>query len=183
MLSVEDLLRQTIATLEETGELKNTYIFFTSDNGFHMGNHRLAPGEQEDALRGGHRGALDGARPWGTRGAVRQELVINNDFAPTIATSPVPPPRRSSTVALSPRCLAPRRRPPGDKAFLEEGWLPATIAVPTHKGVHTQDHMFVEYDTGEHELYDLRPIPTSYRANPERATSRSTPSCKLSLTP
>jgi N-acetylglucosamine-6-sulfatase len=44
MLSVEDLLRQTIATLQETGELSNTYIFLTSDNGFHMGNHRLYPG-------------------------------------------------------------------------------------------------------------------------------------------
>ena len=44
MLSVEDLLRQTIATLQETGELNNTYIFFTSDNGYHMGNHRLGLG-------------------------------------------------------------------------------------------------------------------------------------------
>ena len=41
MLSVEDLLEQTISTLQETGELDNTYIFFTSDNGFHLGQHRL----------------------------------------------------------------------------------------------------------------------------------------------
>jgi membrane-anchored protein YejM (alkaline phosphatase superfamily) len=41
MLSGEGLLDQIIATLRETGELDNTYILFTSDNGFHMGNHRL----------------------------------------------------------------------------------------------------------------------------------------------
>ena len=46
MLSVEDLLEQTIATLQETGELDNTYIFFTSDNGFHLGEHRLPRGKR-----------------------------------------------------------------------------------------------------------------------------------------
>lgn len=46
-------------------------------------------------------------------------------------------------------------------AFLEEGWFErakgsdASAPTPTNKGVHTQDHMFVEYDTGEYELYDL----------------------------
>jgi arylsulfatase A-like enzyme len=43
MLAVEDLLRKIVATLQETGELSNTYIFFTSDNGFDFGNHRLYP--------------------------------------------------------------------------------------------------------------------------------------------
>ena len=41
MLSVEDLLRQTVSTLHDTGELSNTYIVFTSDNGYHFANHRL----------------------------------------------------------------------------------------------------------------------------------------------
>jgi hypothetical protein len=37
MLSIKDLLEQTKATPQETGELEDTYIFFTSDNGFHLG--------------------------------------------------------------------------------------------------------------------------------------------------
>jgi hypothetical protein len=37
MLSVEDLLEQTKATPQETSELEDTYIFFTSDDGFHLG--------------------------------------------------------------------------------------------------------------------------------------------------
>jgi hypothetical protein len=38
------------------------------------------------------------------------------------------------------------------------------LYVPTHKGVHTQDHMFTEYDTGERELYDLNADPYQERS-------------------
>jgi hypothetical protein len=54
-------------------------------------------------------------------------------------------------------------------AFLEEGWLDTTTGatkVPTHKGVHTRDHMFVEYDTGERELYDLILDPYQLQSKP-----------------
>ena len=46
MLSVEDLLDDVVATLRRTGELDNTYIFFTSDNGFHLGQHRMTQGKR-----------------------------------------------------------------------------------------------------------------------------------------
>src|SRR5215208_2115349 len=75
MLSVEDLIEQTIATLQETGELDNTYIFFTSDNGFHLAQHRLTRGKrtsyEEDIgvplmVRG----------PGVSAGTARQQLVL-----------------------------------------------------------------------------------------------------------
>jgi arylsulfatase A-like enzyme len=41
MLAVVETVDAIIATLQQTGDLANTYIFFTSDNGFHQGQHRL----------------------------------------------------------------------------------------------------------------------------------------------
>ena len=35
-----------IATLRATGQLDNTYIVFTSDNGFHLGQFRMPAGKQ-----------------------------------------------------------------------------------------------------------------------------------------
>ena len=70
--------------LRRAGQLRNTYIVFTSDNGFHNGQHRLPAGKQtafdEDVrvpllVRG------PGVKPGLASGA----LVGNVDFAPTFA--------------------------------------------------------------------------------------------------
>jgi hypothetical protein len=45
MKSVEDMMVNLKETLKKTGELDNTYIVFTSDHGFHMGQHRLPIGK------------------------------------------------------------------------------------------------------------------------------------------
>lgn len=37
LLSVDDLVEKIVKRLEVRGELDNTYIFFTSDNGYHTG--------------------------------------------------------------------------------------------------------------------------------------------------
>jgi arylsulfatase A-like enzyme len=171
MLSVEDLIRQTIATLQETGELDNTYIFFTSDNGYHLGNHRLglgkrAPYEEDIGIPLMVRG------PGVPAGEVRQELVLNNDFAPTIAELA----GASTPDFVDGRSFAPLltgSTPYSSRsAFLEEGWWltePLTPPLaPTYKGVHTQKYMLVEYvDTGEHELYDLVADPFQLQSIPQ----------------
>jgi N-acetylglucosamine-6-sulfatase len=158
MLSVEDLLRQIIATLRDTDELDNTYIFFTSDNGFHMGNHRVYPGGKWLPYEEDIGVPLMVRGPGVPANTTRKQLVINNDFAPTIADLadaqiPAFVDGRSFAPLLSSSAPSSWRA-----AFLEEGWLDTNTGatrVPTHKGVHTQDHMLVEYDTGERELYDL----------------------------
>ena len=43
--SIDELIRDAIATLQETNQLENTYIFFASDNGYHQGQHRLWGGK------------------------------------------------------------------------------------------------------------------------------------------
>ena len=176
MLSVDDLLEQTIATLQETGELQNTYIFFTSDNGFHLGEHRLPRGKRTSYEE-------DIGIPLMVRGpgipaaTTRQQLVTNNDFAPTIANlAGVPTPGFVDGSSFVPLLAG---SPPSSwrTAFLEEGTL-ETISTdtptPTHKGVHTREYMFVEYaETAEQELYDLecRPLPAAEQTpSGQRAT-------------
>ena len=45
MLAVDDMIGDLVKSLHDSGELDNTYIFFTSDNGFHLGQHRLGAGK------------------------------------------------------------------------------------------------------------------------------------------
>ncbi|RMJ20911.1 Arylsulfatase, partial [Aspergillus sp. HF37] len=41
--SVDDLVEVLVDRLEESGDIDNTYIIFSSDNGYHLGQHRLPP--------------------------------------------------------------------------------------------------------------------------------------------
>ncbi len=73
LLAVDDLVRGLVHELRATGELDRTYIVFTSDNGFMLGQHRVKgkskayeesvrvpPGDPRPGLAGG-----TGARPAG----------------------------------------------------------------------------------------------------------------------
>ncbi|KAI0436199.1 alkaline-phosphatase-like protein [Xylaria telfairii] len=43
--AVDEIVDGLVVRLEEYGILHNTYIVYSSDNGFHIGNHRLQPGK------------------------------------------------------------------------------------------------------------------------------------------
>jgi len=92
MLGLEDLVESLLQTLADTGQLANTYIFFTSDNGFHQGQHRLVSGKNtgyEEDLRV----PLVIRGPGVPVGEVRHHMAANIDLAPTfaeLAGAPVP---------------------------------------------------------------------------------------------
>ncbi|HSL00099.1 MAG TPA: sulfatase, partial [Rubrobacteraceae bacterium] len=81
--AVDEMVVRIVRSLRESGELDNTYIFFTSDNGFHAGQHRLGTGKwtayEEDI-----RVPLIVRGPGVPKGATREHLVLNNDLAPTL---------------------------------------------------------------------------------------------------
>lgn len=81
--SVDDGVGGIIKALRETGRLANTYVIYTSDNGFFTGQHRISRGKllpYEPALRVPFVIRGPGIRP-GTRSF---EPVANQDVAPTI---------------------------------------------------------------------------------------------------
>ncbi|KAK5625868.1 hypothetical protein RRF57_001584 [Xylaria bambusicola] len=45
LLGVDDIVEDVIAKLAEKNILDNTYIIYTSDNGWHIGNHRISAGK------------------------------------------------------------------------------------------------------------------------------------------
>lgn len=44
--AIDDMVASLIQKLDSAKILDNTYIIYTSDNGFHIGNHRLVPGKR-----------------------------------------------------------------------------------------------------------------------------------------
>lgn len=44
--AVDELVEGVINRLDDHGVLENTYVIYTSDNGFHISQHRLPPGKE-----------------------------------------------------------------------------------------------------------------------------------------
>jgi N-acetylglucosamine-6-sulfatase len=90
--SLEDLVTAVVTKLDNAGVLGNTYIVFTSDNGWHHGEHRIPDGKQQPyeesinvplLIRG----------PGVQTGSTTDKLVLNTDFLPTftdLAGTPTP---------------------------------------------------------------------------------------------
>jgi len=81
--SVDDGVRWIYEALEAAGKLDNTYIIFTSDNGFFLGQHRVSRGKllpYEPALRVPMVIRGPGIEP----GSTSREVVANQDIAPTL---------------------------------------------------------------------------------------------------
>ena len=83
MLAVDEAVRDIVASLERNGVLDNTYILFTSDNGFLQGEHRVRSGKMlvYDPSTGV---PLLMRGPGIPHGGVSSELVTNEDLTPTI---------------------------------------------------------------------------------------------------
>jgi N-acetylglucosamine-6-sulfatase len=197
MLAVDDMIGDLMGALGKGGKLDNTYIFFTSDNGFHLGQHRLGAGKwtayEEDI-----RIPFVVSGPGVPEGKTLRHVVLTNDLAPTFADlAGVDIPSFVDGRSLKP-LLDEEPTPPEDwrKRFLIEGvaergvstplvdesevtpiltgdplpngWrrssaknaeVSETWGRPWMKAVRTENYLYVEYKTGEHELYDLRKDP------------------------
>ena len=157
LLAVDEAVANIVRALERTGELENTYIFFTSDNGFFQGEHRIPSGKvlpYEEALRQ----PLIVRGPGIPRGSVRHELVGNIDLAPTIAEmAHVTPARIVDGVSLLELMKTGRWSVQRDDIVVEGG--PFDKASQEFVGLRTPRYQFSVYGNGEEELYDLQTDP------------------------
>src|SRR5215212_9373156 len=84
MLAVDEMVASLIKELEAAGELENTYIFFSSDNGFEQGEHRI-PGGKDRPYEESTRVPFFVRGPGIAVGSEVEQLAVNTDFAPTFA--------------------------------------------------------------------------------------------------
>ncbi|XP_039625976.1 N-acetylglucosamine-6-sulfatase isoform X1 [Polypterus senegalus] len=83
LLSVDDLVEKLITKLSIRGELQNTYIFFTSDNGYHAGQFSL-PIDKRQLYEFDIRVPLLVRGPGIKSNQTNKMLVANIDLGPTI---------------------------------------------------------------------------------------------------
>eukprot|EP00940_MAST-03C_sp_MAST-3C-sp2_P000795 g795.t1 len=83
LLSVDDYVAEVVSMLERNGELENTFILFTSDHGFQLGQHRLES-DKRHLYEHDIRIPLLVRGPGVVANATLNDIVLNVDIAPTI---------------------------------------------------------------------------------------------------
>ena len=150
--AVDEGVGRIVDRLDAVGALDDTVIVFMSDNGLMFGEHRLlyqktVPYEESIhvpmIIRGGGFPA----------GAEVSEPVSNIDFAPTMLDLA----GADAGLEVDGRSLLPLAEDPSSTAdrpiLIENG--PGNRIVDHYEGVRTRRYTYVEYSTGERELYDL----------------------------
>jgi hypothetical protein len=150
LLAVDEGVERIVAQLQAVGELDDTLIVFTSDNGFFHGEHRIPNGKvllYEPSIRV----PLILRGPGIPRGRRLTQVVANIDLAPTILDAARAAPGRK----LDGRSLLPLARDPGVSwgrdLLLQRGGGGAQV----FHAIRTPRFKYAEYGNGEKELYDL----------------------------
>lgn len=196
MLAVDDMVGNIMKTLRAQGKADNTYFVFTSDNGHHLGQHRLGPGKKTVFEEDIHVPAYV-AGPGIRAGSRVDALTANVDWAPTItqwagATLPAFADGRSLVPLLGgqspqwrnyllidhhkPDVVSAAAEDPDDNDQLfeietaEGNRMPFKPDPPTYFAVRSKTAVYTEYSNGDREFYDLVKDPHQLRntanANP-----------------
>ncbi len=178
VMGVDDGAERVVEALRASGELKNTLVIYTSDNGFFHGEHRIPAGKNqvyEEAVRV----PLLMRGPGIPRGSEIGDITINADLSPTIldaagATADLPQDGRS---------LLPFARHPdrfhGRELLLEQQSPDGDDGEPRgteYSAIRTSRYKLVENAAGEVELYDLRNDPyelTNLHGSPDFAEAEA----------
>jgi len=186
--SVDEGVKRVIDTLGELHRLRNTYIIFTSDNGFFYGEHRLTGGKFLAYEPATHLPLLMRG-PGIESHTATGELAANIDIAPTVLElAGVKADKSIDGRSLVPFLREPDLRtrrallfesfvetadveangePTGQKAALRRnsgarpaGATASIVAPPKdYEGIRLGPYKYIEWPDGEKELYDINKDP------------------------
>jgi N-acetylglucosamine-6-sulfatase len=169
LIAVDEGVGAIVKALRRTGELDNTYIFFVSDHGFFLGEHRFSlakflPYEESSSVSM----AVSGPDvPVGSS----DEVVGNIDIPATISElADVTPEYDMDGRSMRPFWQDPSRRsarpveisllsPTGGGSSSEGAGVSARAPALRYQGYRVGPYKLVRYWTGESELYDLSRDP------------------------
>lgn len=180
LYALDEAVAQLVQRLLEDGELDNTWIIFTSDNGYNLGSHRLlhkmAPYDESVRI------PLVAWGP-GVRQGTDSRFALLTDLAPTfLELAGVPVPDRIDGRSLVP-LLTGNATPSWRSDFVGQYrggdavnsiglelppafvYLATGLDVPTWRALRTTDYLYIEwYDEAEigfheYELYNLKKDP------------------------
>lgn len=152
--AVDEAIAAILDALADTQRLSTTMIVFASDNGLTWAEHRLRLRKMvpyEESIRVPMVVRYD---PLTSTPRTDSHLVLNIDLAPTFADLAGVPAPRADGSSLLPLLQAPD--PPWRSDFLIEHMKdPSVNNVSTYCAVRNETALYVDYVTGEEELYDL----------------------------
>jgi arylsulfatase A-like enzyme len=186
--AVDEMIAGLVEALRSAGALDHTYLFFASDNGFMLGEHRLGPGKvvpYEESIRVPLYVRGPGIPP-GTKIA---QLTGNIDLAPTwaeLAGAPIPdfvdgrslaPLWAAHNTAVAswrqafliangkwgqPSSESAARKPAGLRGVQEPPDPLDTVVekIPSFRALRLSGgQVYIEWETGELEFYNLNEDP------------------------
>ncbi len=165
--AVDDLVAGVVGKLRDKGVLSNTYVFFTSDNGWHQGEHRI-PASKARPYEEDVRMPLLVRGPGVAAGHQAHKLVLNTDYLPTFVNLACPTSTSCDTQNYSyvpdGRSLRPvlKGNPTAWRSavLLEARHTPEGGATPASSGIRTSGGTkYIEYAGGKRELYHLERDP------------------------
>ncbi|KAI7896354.1 alkaline-phosphatase-like protein [Mucor mucedo] len=174
--SVDEMVGTIFEELEKSGELDNTFVIYSADNGYHLGQHRALPGKctnmEEDInvpfiVRG----------PGVEKGKTSELVSAHHDLAPTFVALAggdqyIPSWVDGGVIPLT-KALKNHRKHISKESFAVEFWSEYQMAENYDnmqvKGPNTYktlrvisedyNYMYTVWCTGEHEFYDLKKDP------------------------
>lgn len=163
VMAVDDLMADVRETLEATGQLDNTVIIFASDNGYHIGQHRLGAGKLTpfDTDINVPLVMSGPGVPQGTTDILAQNVDIRSTLDAIGHTVPgeevdgqalLPLPEAGDTWRSA--ALVEHHGP--DIVLGDPDYQPAKVGnPPSHFALRFADYIYIEYLNGRIEYYDL----------------------------